>query len=164
MGNNAEIIANYTQWVESVRSIARKYLVPNDDPEIGKLLAADAKRMGDAVSAVEVVVSIVGIFKSLITSHPISSQLALTDISFTLTENSFWQQHAGVIMPIYHAGFNAVLDFHLSKKEPLWDKMEYRNKYLWLEILPLIAKQLHGFAYMRKVSDHFKKSIEGLVN
>lgn len=163
MDNNAEIIANYTQWVESIRSIARIYLIPKDDAEISGMLQKDSKRMGDAVSAVEVAVSLVGIFHALMTQHSVSSQKALTDISFTLAENPFWVQYQSFLMPLYQASFNAIQDFHLSKKEPLWDKMEYRNKYLWLEILPLIAKQLYGFAYMRKVSYQFKKSIEGLV-
>lgn len=144
-------------WVTNVRDLAKKFLMPLEGSEDMK----NPRLVADAIGAVEVVVSICNMFRALITSS--SGRQSLWDLTFLLNSNPFWVQNRTFFMPLLIAAQNANMDYVQGNTEPLWDKLYYHNKQVWLELLPMVVYQLHGPAKMQLVSLEMKKSFEAFV-
>ena len=144
-----------------IRDLANKFLVPPEGTNESK----DAKKMGDALAAVEVIVSLISIFNTVFNTTKTNPLNAIADLTFTLNTNPFWIKNAGYLMPLFTAALNGAMDYRDTEnnKEPMWDKLRYHDRNMWLELLPAIMMLVHGYIGMRAVSNEMKKTFEAMV-
>jgi hypothetical protein len=150
------------------RELATYYFMPQkieyNDPK-GLASPDFARKMANSTAAVEVVCSLVNSFGVMAGYQNYSSQMAISDLVFTLNTNAFWVQNASYLVPLMNAAVNAFLDSQelRLKDEPLWRDLDLHCRSCWLELLPAIMFCLKGYPEMRKVSLEMKQAFEPLL-
>ncbi|MGH7744024.1 MAG: hypothetical protein ACREQ5_04290 [Candidatus Dormibacteria bacterium] len=165
MNNLAELKEGVSLLIDNnarVRALANKFLLPKETSEDTK----DNLKMGNALAAVEVVCSLVNVFSALLTTNPVFTQIAITDLTFGLNSNSFWVRNTGHLMPLFIASINGISDYNLMalENEPRWSDLRAQGKNLWLEILPTIVFLIHGYPRMKECSIEIKKSFASILD
>lgn len=144
-----------------IRQIAQGFLVPKEGSEESK----DARRMANGFAAAEVVISIYNIFQGLRNPSENAMYSLMNDLTLALNTNPFWVQHAGALMTLFIAAVNCANDARQLKLEndPRWKDLETQSRNMWVEIMPYIIFQVHGYAAMRATSLTVKKTFLGLM-
>ncbi len=163
-----ETVSLRLKAMNDVRELCKKFLapdLPSDQGQDGKGSPEYMRRLADSALAGEVVISLFNIFGVMSGSPNYSSENAVADLVFTLNTNPFWVKNDKYLMPIVNASINALVDNQelRFKPETLWARLEYHNKFMWLEILPAVVFCLYGYGKMRKISLEMKKTFEGLL-
>lgn len=158
---NESVIQLVSAHQKHIRDLATKFLVPTEGTNESK----DAKKMGDALAAVEVVISLVNIFNTVFNTSRTNLLDTIVDLTFTLNSNPFWARNSAYLMPLFTAALNSAMDYRDTEnnKEPLWEKLRYHDRNMWLELLPAIMFLVHGYIGMRLVSNEMKKTFEAMV-
>jgi hypothetical protein len=163
---NPELDNLYTmrmQTVGDIRALAQHYFTPTKPIDPKDPAAAEfPRKQAEAALAVELVCSLVNMFGVMAGLKNYSGELAIADLTFTLNTNPFWVKNAAYLMPILGTAVNAFQDNTQLKANPspLWEKLQYHNASVWLEILPAVLFCLKGAAAMREKSLEMKQAFD----
>ncbi len=149
-----------------VRELATHYLMPPKPQDEREKGSPDfIRKMAGATAAIEVMCSLVNAFGVMHGLRNYSSNAAIADLTFALNTNTFWIANSAYLVPLLNGAVNSTLDaeLQLSENQPLWNYLQYHNKFCWLELLPAIVFCLKGYGEMRKVSLEMKKAFEPLL-
>lgn len=151
------------QTVKDVRALAEYYFTPVKPADPKDPAAAEyPRKLAEAALAVELVCSLVNMFGVMAGLKNYSGESAIADLTFTLNTNPFWVKNAAYLMPILGVAVNAFQDNTQLKANPsaLWEKLQYHNASVWLEILPAVLFCLKGAAVMREKSLEVKQAFD----
>lgn len=157
------ILTLRVQTVKDVRALAQHFFIPPTPADPKSLEGVEfPRKQAEAALAVELVCSLVNMFGVMAGLKNYSGESAIADLTFTLNTNPFWIKNAAFLMPILSVAVNAFQDNTRLKANPspLWEKLQYHNASVWLEILPAVLFCLKGAAAMHEKSLEMKQAFD----
>jgi hypothetical protein len=151
------------QTIADVRALAQHYFLPVQPADLKSLEGVEyPRKQAEAALAVELVCSLVNMFGVMAGLKNYSGESAIADLTFALNTNPFWIKNAAFLMPILSIAVNAFQDNTRLKASPspLWEKLQYHNASVWLEILPAVLFCLKGAPAMREKSLEMKQAFD----
>lgn len=160
------MIGDQLEFSNKVRELCARYYTPVKTLSDGKPNTSEdhPAMRAEAMSGTNCMVSLARIFKCIETFDPTLVLPVIIDLSFGLTENAFWEQHAKVLVPVYKTALHAAISAKLLEidkhKTPEKEALRLRQSKEWHNLFIVAYDCLYGVVKTMNISTAFLQEIE----
>jgi len=159
------MIGDQLAYSNKVRELCMRYFMPAKTLPDGTRNNDDHPGLrAEATSAASCMVSLARIFKVIETFDPTLVLPVIIDLSFGLTENAFWKQHSGVLVPVYKSALHSAISSKLLEvdqhKTPEKEALRLRQSKEWHNLFIVAFDCLYGIVKAMNESTAFLQEIE----
>lgn len=151
-----------------VRELCTRYYTPAKTLSNGEKNPLDYPGMkGEVTAAVECMVSVARVFKSLDNCSPGYLMPVIIDLTFGLNENSFWKQHTAILVPVFKSAIHAKITSKLidldQYKTPTKENIKERQAKQWYNLFIIAFDCMYGSAKTIEISSAILQEIESIM-
>jgi len=160
------MIGDQLAYSNKVRELCTRYFTPVKTLPDGKPNVSEDHPAfrAEATSAASCMVSVARIFKVIETFDPTLVLPVIIDLSFGLTENAFWKEHSGVLVPVYKSALHSAISAKLLEvdqhKTPEKEALRLRQSKEWHSLFIVAHDCLYGIVKTMNQSTAFLQEIE----
>ena len=135
------------EYTNKVRELCFRLFMPPKKLSDGSINPEDHPALrAEVIHASNCMTSLARIFKAIDTQHSSFYTAIIVDLSFGLSENPFWKQHSGVLVPVYKSVLHAAITAKVIEMQDPNSPLHRKLSTQWYSLFLIAFDCLYGAA------------------